>query len=694
MKDQETSTLRNVALVGHGHSGKTSLVEALLFANGQLARLGSVAAGSTVTDYGDDEHSRKLSIRVGLAHLLTPGAKVNLVDTPGFANFLYDAKVGLSVADTALLVLDAVHGIEVQSERTWAHAREVGVPASLIVLNKMDREHASFEESLKACADRFGRGAVAVQVPIGSGDSFRGVVDLITRRAYLSKADGSAATEVTDAPADLAGAITRRRDQLVEMVAETDETLMERYLERGELSDEELREGLRKATWSGQIMPVACVSATKVVGMKALGELLVEVCPPPTVRPERLSKDGAAKRACSDSEPPSIQVFKTLSDPYAGRLSLFRVWSGVVKGDAPVFNVTRDHEERTGGVLVLQGKEQIKVPQLHAGDIGCFAKLKDTFTGDTLTDKQHPIEYAPLGVPEPMMSFALEPKNLGDEEKVASALHKIGEEDLVLRWRLDPQTKELVVSGAGDGHVEAVVERLRDRFKVEVVLHPPRVPYRETITRPAAGEYRHKKQSGGAGQFAEVHMEVKPLTRGGGFEYDTSRVFGGAITNNFFPSIQKGIQAVLERGPLGGYPVVDVRCEVYDGKMHAVDSKDIAFQTAGRQLMRQLVREAGAILLEPIMSVRVDVPIESMGDVMGDLSSRRGRVQGMEAEGNREIIRAQVPLAEMLTYQAQLKSMTGGRGDFNMELDHYDPVPHQVQEKVLAQAKRHASDED
>lgn len=687
MKDQETQSIRNVALVGHGHSGKTSLVEALLFSAGHVARLGSPASGTAVTDYGEDEHAKKLSIRVALAHLLAGGVKINLVDTPGFANFLFDAKVGLSVADAALFVLDAVHGIEVQTERTWAHADAVETPARLVVVNKMDRENADFDGVAKQLADRFGRRCVPVQMPMGAGESFNGVVDLVSMKAHVSAADGSAAVTITDVPPGLAGIAKQRREALIEMIAETDETLMERFLDAGELSEAEAQDGLRKAVGSGEIVPIACASASKVVGVAALTAMLADLCPPPTARPVRVSADGADRRRCDDSEPVSFQVFKTLLDPYAGRLSLIRVWSGIVKPDSTYSNVTRSVDERCGPLLALQGKEQHKVTELHAGDIGCFAKLKETLTGDTLTDKAHPIAYPLLPVPEPMMSYALEAKNAGEEDKVASALHKICEEDLVLRYRLDPQTKELVVSGAGDGHLEAVVARLRERFKVDVVLHPPRVPYRTTITKSASGAYRHKKQTGGSGQFAEVHMEIKPLPRGGGFEFDTSRIFGGSISNNFYPSIEKGVRHILDRGPLAGHLIVDVRVEVFDGKMHAVDSKDIAFQMAGRQLMKQLVLEARPILLEPIMHVRVDVPLESMGDVMGDLSSRRGRVQGMEAEGNREIIRAQVPLAEMLTYEAQLKSMTGGRGDFHMEFDHYDQVPAQLQEKILAQSK-------
>ena len=693
MKEFSTDAVRNLAFVGHGHAGKSSLIEAMLFASGLVQRLGSTTAGTSVADYGEDEHSRQMSLRLKLVQLEHAGCKLNLLDAPGFANFIYDAKVALSVADTGVFVVDAGHGVEVQTERSWSYASEVATPARLVVLNKTDRDNVSFDGAVKAVVDRFGRRCVPIQVPVGTSDKFRGVVDLLTGKAHLSAGDGTVTVTEGPVPKDLEAAVAQRREQLVEMIAETDEKLMEAFLESGELSAAQAAEGLRRAVASGQLVPMVFTSATKLIGVKPLLDALAVLGAPPTARPARTAKDGTAV-ACSDSEPVALQVFKTLSDPYAGRLSLFRAWSGVVEPDATLTNTTRSHEERTGPVLSLRGKEQEKTPRLHAGDIGCFAKLKETLTGDTLAARQRPVVFEPLSVPEPMMSYAIEGKSQGDEDKVASALHKICEEDVVLRYHLDPQTKEMIVSGSGDGHIEAVAERLKTRFKLEVKLHPPRVPYRATVSRPASGAYRHKKQTGGSGQFAEVHMEVKPLPRGGGFEFDTSRVFGGAISQNFFPSIQKGVQAVLSRGPLGGFQIVDVRCEVYDGKMHAVDSKDVAFQTAGRQLMRQLVLEANPVLLEPIMSVRVDIPIECMGDVMGDLSSRRGRVQGMDADGTHEIIRAQVPLAEMLTYEAQLKSMTGGRGDFSMEVDHYDPVPSQLQDKLLAQFAHQDVDEE
>ena len=690
MKIFTTGDIRNAAFIGHGHCGKTSLAEALLFSTGTVARLGSTSLGTATTDYGEDEHGRKLSIRLALAHVVVGATKVNILDTPGFGNFLNDARVGLSVADTAVVVVDAVHGVEVQTDRTWAYAEEMAVPARLFVLNKMDRENADFDRAVAGLVKRFGRRAVAVQVPVGTEAGFRGVVDLVTGKASLSKGDGTAEVQVVDPPDDVAAAVKKHRDALVEMVAETDEALMEKFLEAGTLDEADLTDGFVKAMGTGQVFPIACASATKVVGLRALADLLVR-SPAPTARPPRLDVEGKSSRACEVGAPAAFQVFKSLLDPFAGKLSLFRAWSGVVKSDSSYLNVNRAHDERCQGLLVLQGKEGIKVAEVHAGDLACLAKLKDTATGDTLCDKAHPIRFPALTVPDPMMSFAVTAKVQGEEDKITSALHKIGEEDLVLRYKLDPETKELVVSGAGEGHVEAIIERMRDRFKVEAVLHPPRVPYRETITKAVSGSYRHKKQTGGSGQFAEVHMEIKPLTRGGGFEYDTGRVFGGAISNNFFPSIEKGIRQVLERGPVASYHVDDVRCEVYDGKMHPVDSKDIAFQMAGRQLMSQLILQAKPILLEPIMRVTVSVPDTAMGDVMGDLSSRRGRVQGMDADGARQVIMARVPLAEMLTYAAQLKSLTGGRGDFTMEFDHYEAVPSNIQEKIVAGARKHVA---
>lgn len=693
MKEFKSSDIRNVALVGHGHAGKTSLIEAMLFASGLVQRLGSTTAGTTVADHGEDEHARQMSIRLKLVQFESGAVKLNLLDAPGYANFIYDAKVAMSVADTAVFVVDAGHGPEVQTERTWMYANEVSPPSRFIVLNKPDRENVDFDAAVKVVVDRFGRKCVPIQVPVGISDKFRGVVDLLSRKAWLSAADGSAGVTEAAVPKELEAEVARRREQLLEMIAETDEKLMESFLEAGELSDTEAGDGLRRAVHSGQIVPMVLTSATKLVGIQPLLAALADLGAPPTARTPRTATDGTVV-SCDDAEPVAVQVFKTLSDQYAGRLSLFRIWSGIVEPDATLTNTGKGHEERIGQVLSMRGKEQEKTGQLHAGDIGCFAKLKDTLTGDTLAAKQRPVVLEPLGVPEPMMSYALEGKSQGEEDKIAAALHKICEEDVVLRYHLDPQTKDMIVSGSGDGHIEAVVERLRTRFKLEVKLHPPRVPYRATVTRPAVGSYRHKKQTGGAGQFAEVHMEIKPLSRGAGFEFDTSRVFGGAISNNFFPSIQKGVMHVLGRGPLGGFQIVDLRCEIFDGKMHPVDSKDIAFQMAGRQLMKQLVMEAHPVLLEPIMNVRVDIPIECMGDVMGDLSSRRGRVQGMDADGTHEIIRAQVPLAEMLTYEAQLKSMTGGRGDFSMEVDHYDPVPAQIQEKVLVQVAHKDMDED
>ena len=694
MKSFATPDIRNLAIVGHGSAGKTALTEALLFQTATVSRLGSVDQGSATTDYSDEEKEIKHSIRLGCAHAVWKDTKLNLIDTPGAGNFIFDAKLALSVADTALVVIDAHAGVEVQTEKTWRFATEAGVPARLIVVNKLDRENTSWEEAVTAVQERLGREAVPIQVPIGKEADFHGVVDLVSGKAHRLKSAGSAGEEIDEPPTELAEEVASRREALSEMIAESDEGLMEKFLESGELSEDELRAGLARAVAAGQLQPIVFTSATSLAGVGALVSALVGLCPPPTARSERTGKDGETKRACSDDQPIALQVFKTLADPFAGRLSLVRLWSGNLKPDMTLLNSTREHDERSGTPCALQGKDQVRLTELHAGDIGCLIKLKDTLSGDTLCDKGAPIELVPVTPPEPPISFAIEPRNQGDEEKIGNALHKIAEEDQQLRYQFDPETKELVVSGAGERHIRTVVALLKSRYNVEVVLHPPRVPYRETVRKKASSSYRHKKQTGGAGQFAEVHMEVVPLPAGAGFEFDTKRIFGGSISNNFFSAIEKGVRQLLEKGPLAGYQVVDVRCEVFDGKMHAVDSKDIAFQIAGRQLMKELIMKASPVLLEPIMAVHVVCPEDNFGDVMGDLSGRRGKVQGMEAEAGRQVINAQVPLAEMLSYSAQLKSLTGGRGDFTMELDHYTPIPGNIQDKVVAEAKQHLKEEE
>ncbi|MEM7248888.1 MAG: elongation factor G [Acidobacteriota bacterium] len=692
MKTHKTIAIRNLAFIGHGQCGKTSLVEALLFQGGMVDRLGTVEAKNATTDYWDDEQEHGMSIRLSLAHRVQGDTKLNLFDCPGAGNFQHEATLALENVEAAVGVVDAVSGVEVQTARAWKNAGEAGTPARFVVLNKMDKENADFEVALDKIRTGLGRECAPIQVPIGKEDDFKGVVDLITGKAHLSATDGSGKSEEADAPADVADAVSTHREALMEMVAESDEELMETFLEEGELTEAQLREGLLKAVATGQVYPVCCASATKLVGIGALADALAGVAPDPTILGARKSADGESERELSVDAPLSLQVFKTLADPFAGRVTLFKVYSGVLSGDNALRNTTKDTDERCSAPSVLQGKEQSKVSELHPGDVGCFIKLKETLTGDTLSDKGSPIEYGVPKKSDPPMSFSIRAANTGDEEKIGNALAKIAEEDQAMVFRFDPQTKEMVLSGMGERHVGNIAERLKNRYKVEVVLDTPRVPYKETITKPASGSYRHKKQSGGSGQFAEVHMEVKPLP-GEGYEFDTGRIFGGSISQNFFSSIDKGIRQVLESGPLCNAEVVDVRCEVFDGKMHPVDSKDVAFQIAGRQLMRQLILDAKPQILEPIVQVAVTVPEECMGDVMGDLSGRRGKVQGMEAEGGNQVIKAQVPLKEMLTYTATLKSISGGRGDFTMEMDHYEPVPSNLQKEIMEEAAKHRTED-
>lgn len=696
MKVYDTPDLRNLALVGHGDSGKTSLASALLFAAGAVNRLGRVEDGTTVTDFDDEEIDRKISLQTALAHLEWKDRKLNLLDTPGYAAFVADAKSALSVADAALVMVEAVAGVQVITERTFKFASEYNLPV-VFVVNKLDRENASFERTLTAVQERFGRAAVPVQVPLGAEASFEGVVDLLSMKAWRYPKDGSGKGSEAEIPADAAEAASAARSTLVEMVAETDDTLMEKFFEAGELSHEDLRRGLRAAVLSRKIMPVACASATRAIGASNLLDLAAEILPSPADRGEWVGSvpgSGAeARRPVSPSAPVSAFVFKTIADPYAGRLSLFRVCSGVLKGDTPVTNVVRGAAERLGSVSILQGKQLVPVPELRAGDLGVVAKLKETRTSDTLSDPAHPIQYPPIAFPPPAISFALEPKSKGDEEKISSSLARLMEEDPVLQVGRDPRTHEMLVSGSGQVHVEVAIAKMKKKFGVEALLKQPKVPYLETIKKKVgAVQGRHKKQTGGRGQFGDCWIEMEPLPRGGGFEF-VDKIFGGSIPQNFRPAVEKGVVDAASKGWLAGYPVVDFRVTLTDGSYHDVDSSEIAFKIAGSLAFKAAMEEARPTILEPIYNVEIVAPEECMGDIMGDLSSRRGKPQGMDSEGNAQVIRAQVPLAEMLTYASTLKSITSDRGTYSMSFDHYEEIPAHIQEKIIAEAAKHRQEE-
>jgi elongation factor G len=694
MKVYDAPNIRNVVIVGHGGCGKTSLASALLFDAGAVNRLGRVDDGTTVTDFDPDEIERKISLLAAPAFAEWKKAKVNLLDAPGYANFLSEARTAARVADAALVVVDAVAGVEVQTEKVWGFAEEFDL-ARLIVVNRMDRENASFERALEKVQAAFGRAAVPVAMPVGEEKSFKGIVDLVSEKAQVYGDDASGKFQVVDMSADQREAARSWREKLVEMVAESNEELMEEFFEKGTLSQEQLAGGLRRAVVAGKVFPVLPASALLNAGVHAVLDAIVDLAPSPADRGEVKGTDPATKaetsRKPAADAPLSAFVFKTLVDPHAGRISLFRVYSGTLKSDSAVHNTSRDVAERVGSLLLLQGKAQTQVPEIQAGDIGAVAKLKDTQTGDTLADKASPIVYPPVVFPEPATTFAIEPKTRGDDDKISTALQRLLEEDPVLRVSRDAQTHEMLLSGMGQLHIEVVVARLRKRYKVEVNLKKPKIPYRETIKGSAEAHGRHKKQTGGHGQFGDCRIRLKPLPRGSDFVF-VDDIFGGSIPKNFIPAVEKGIQDARLKGFLAGYPMVDFQAELYDGQYHDVDSSEMSFKIAGSLAFKDGIPKCRPTILEPIMSVEIAVPDEYAGAVMGDLSSRRGRPQGMEPKGSLQVIKAEVPLAEMLSYDAELTSMTGARGSYHMEMDHYDEVPAHLQEKIIAAARAERGD--
>jgi len=696
MKVYDAPDIRNVALIGHGDCGKTSLASALLFVAGAVNRLGRVDDGTATTDFDDEEIDRKISLQTSLAHVEWRGTKINLIDTPGYAAFVADAKAGLAVADAALLVVEAVAGVQVITERVFQYCQEYQVPR-VFVINKLDRENASFERTMQSILERFDRRAVLIQVPIGTEAGFEGIVDLITMKSHRYAKDASGQVTTGEVPADLLGMAKEYHAKLVEMVAESDDALMEIYFESGEIPHDKMVAGLHKAFLERKIFPVVLSSAIKAIGMRSILDAAVDLMPSSAEHGPRAgvvpgSNADASRRPAVDA-PASAFVFKTIADPYAGRLSIFRVISGTVRGDTTLQNVGRGISERLGTVNLLQGKQLIPVPELHAGDLGVVAKLKETKTSDTLADAANPIQYAPITFPEPAISFAIEPKAKGDEDKISTALSRLMEEDPVLRVNRDPRTHEMLVSGNGQVHVEVAIAKMKRKFGVEAILKQPKVPYLETIKKKvAAVQGRHKKQTGGRGQFGDCWIELEPLPRGGGFEF-VDKIFGGSIPQNFRPAVEKGIRESAERGWLSGNPVVDFRVTLTDGSYHDVDSSEMAFKIAGSLAFKAAMEQARPTILEPIYSVEITAPQEYMGEIMGDLSSRRGRPQGMETQGNSQIIKAIVPLSELLTYASTLKSITSDRGTYHMEFDHYDELPAQVQEKIVAEHARHRQHE-
>ena len=680
MKVYDAQSIRNVALVGHSGAGKTQLISALLFDAGAVNRFGRVDDGTTVTDYDEEEIGRKHTLSCSLAFAEWNRHKINFIDTPGMGNFLSDSRAALRVADAALVVVDAVAGVEVSTEKMWMAADEAGVPR-LVVLNRLDRERASLDRSLDSLRSMFGRAVIPVQLPIGEEKNFKGIVDLVAMKAWTFSGDGKPAE--TPVPAELQEPANTAREALIEMVAEADDSLMEKFFDAGTLTQEELVSGLGRAIANGRIFPLFCTSATANIGIQPLLDAIVNYVPSPAEHGVKLN-DGATLVAASG--PVAAFVWKTVADPFAGRITMFRVLSGTLKADSTVHNTTRDSVERLGHLVLLQGKTQTTVPEIKAGDVGAVAKLKETLTGDLLGDRSGTIAVAPIKFPEPVISYAIEPKSRGDEEKISTSMHRLQEEDPSIAYNRDPQTKELLLAGQGQLHIEVTVAKLKRRFGVEVLLKPPRIPYRETITAPVEAHGRHKKQTGGHGQFGDCKVKFEPLPRGREFEF-VDDIFGGAIPRQFVPAVEKGLQEARMRGFLAGYPMVDFRATVFDGSYHAVDSNELSFKMAASLAFKDGMSRARPTLLEPVMDVEVYAPSDFFGDLMGDLTSRRGRIGGTDSRGGSTIIRAKVPMSEMLTYEQHLTSATGGRGSYHMEFSHYEEVPSHLHGKIIAAAK-------
>ena len=671
----EPAKIRNVAVVGHRGTGKTSLVEALLFQSGAVNRLGTVEAGTTISDSDEDEHKRQLSISMALAHASWQGRKLNLIDVPGDPSFQGELRTAARVVEGVLVTVSGVMGVEVGTSRTWRLAAELGL-ARVVFVNMLDRERADFFRTLEQLRSQLSPQCVAVHIPIGSEHELTGIVDVLHMCAYSSP-EGGKESEPGPIPDDMADLAAEYREKLLDSVVETDEGLMERYLDGQELDAEEVAAALKTAVTNGEVFPVACGVTTKNLGTHALLDLLVEGIPSPAKKGSPIEVDGASA---------ALFVFKTVADPFAGRINLFRVLKGRVTAETTLANLRTKGKERLGSLLELQGKEHKPALDFGEGDIGAVAKLKEAQTGDLLADKEVAIEAPDFGFPEPVMSFAVTPKAKGDEEKVATAIRRLAEEDPTLRLRRDQQTGEEILSGMSQMHVEVALERAKRRFGVDVELHPPRVPYRETIRREARAHGRYKKQTGGRGQFGDCHIVVSPLSDGD-YEFE-DKIVGGVIPQSFRPAVNKGIQEAMHHGELAGAPVQGVRVQLVDGSYHTVDSSEMAFKIAGSMAWKDAYMNADPVLLEPIMELEVSVPDDVVGAVNGDLNSRRGRLQGLEPLGGLTTIRAEVPMAELLTYSHSLTSMTGGRGDYSMHFLRYEEVPAHVAQKVIEETRR------
>jgi elongation factor G len=682
MKEYTTEFIRNVALVAHGSAGKTMLAEAFLFLTGATTRLGKIEDGTTVSDYDEEEIRRKLSLYTSVVPIEHRDHKVNVLDAPGFTDFVGEVVSALSVADGAVVLVDSVAGVEVGTEVAWRYADELKLPR-FVVINKLDRDNANFAKALASVEAYSSVRPIKVQLPIGEKHDFKGVVDLISMKAYLG--DGK---DASDIPADLKAAADKAHTTLMEAAAEGEDSLLEKYLESGSLTDEELIRGLRSVIRNGSYIPVFCAAGAHQVGVAPLLNAIIDLMPSPKDMPPKLAagKDGEEKLTADDAGPLAAYVWKTTADPFVGKMTYFRMYSGSMQGDARIWNSVKGAEERMAGLHIQRGKEQVAVKVVHAGDIASVSKLSVTATGDTFCDKAHSLTLPVPKYPAALYRVAIHPKTQADAAKISPTLTRLCEEDMTLSWYQEKSTGQTILQGMGDQHIDVAIHRAQSKFQVGLLTEEPKVPYREGITRKAAAQYRHKKQTGGAGQFGEVHLRIEPYQEGD-FEF-TDELVGMNLSKSYLPPIEKGIRTTMEQGVIAGYPMSNVKVIVYDGKEHPVDSKPIAFETAGREAFKLAVQDAGPVLFEPIMNVRVVIPDANMGDVMSDLNTRRGRVQGTETEHGSTVIVAHIPLAEMLRYTTQLRSITGGRGYFTMEFDHYEIVPAHLAGPIIEAHKK------
>ncbi|MBI5649857.1 MAG: elongation factor G [Chloroflexi bacterium] len=689
MNEYKADRIRNIVLVGHSSSGKTSLAEALLFNTGAVTRLGKVDDTTSVSDFDPEEQRRKISINTSLIPCEWNGYKINLLDTPGYMDFAGEVKSALRVAECAIVVVDAVSGVEVGTELVWQYADEIKLPR-MILINKVDRENADHDRVLAQLRERFGKSVVSLQIPIGTEADFKGEVNVVNRKAFIGEKDG-------DIPGDLSARVEEERAKLMEVAAESDDKLIEKFIGGEELTDDEMKTGLKLGLKQGTLVPVLCGSAGQNIGVSYLLKFFADYLPSPLDGKPAVAKNPATGKdetlAVNEAAPLAAFVFKTMADPFVGKLTYFRVYSGALSSNSTAQNSRSGNTERIGQLYILRGKEQITIAKVNAGDIGAIAKLQETATGDTFCDKAHPLVLPKVVYPNPVYSVSLTPKTKTDLDKMGAALTRLVEEDPTLRVYREHDTAETIMSGMGDSHVDVAVRRLKQKFGVELLTGVPKIPYKETITKIAKVQGRHKKQSGGRGQFGDTWIRFEPMPRNAGFEF-TEEIFGGSVPHSFIPAVEKGMREILGKGVLAGFPTIDFRAVLYDGSYHAVDSSEIAFKLAAHKAFKTGIPLAGPVLLEPVMNVSITVPDNFMGDVLGDLNAKRGRVQGMDQKGVWSVVTAQAPLAELQRYATDLRSMTQGRGYFTLEFSHYDPVPSHIASQIIERAKKERAGEE